>query len=63
MSALIEVRGLERRFRLPTHFLQRDKPVLHALRGVDVTIERGVMLEEEVKDGDIYLVPKVGFLE
>ncbi|MEO0621798.1 MAG: oligopeptide/dipeptide ABC transporter ATP-binding protein [Pseudomonadota bacterium] len=38
---LVEVAGLERRFRLPSHFLARHKPVLHALNGVDVTINRG----------------------
>jgi len=38
---LVEVRGLERRFAMPTHFLSREKPVLHALNGVDAQIRQG----------------------
>ena len=38
---IVETRGLEVRFALPTHFLSRDKPVLHALSGVDVAIKAG----------------------
>ncbi|MEM9145375.1 MAG: oligopeptide/dipeptide ABC transporter ATP-binding protein [Pseudomonadota bacterium] len=38
---LVEVAGLTRRFTLPSHFLARSKPVLHALNGVDLTINRG----------------------
>ncbi|TCP59972.1 peptide/nickel transport system ATP-binding protein [Rhodovulum bhavnagarense] len=38
---IIETRGLEMRFALPTHFLSREKPVLHALNGVDVAIQPG----------------------
>ncbi|MBU3259254.1 ATP-binding cassette domain-containing protein [Roseovarius sp. PS-C2] len=38
---IVETKGLEVRFPLPTHFLSREKPVLHALNGVDVAIEPG----------------------
>ena len=38
---IVETRGLEMRFALPSHFLSRDKPVLHALSGVDVAIRPG----------------------
>jgi len=38
---LVGVRGLERRFRMPSHFLQLRKPKLHALNGVDLDIRRG----------------------
>ena len=42
MSApIIETKGVEMRFSLPTHFLSREKPVLHALSGVDISIEPG----------------------
>jgi peptide/nickel transport system ATP-binding protein len=42
MSApIIETKGLEMRFSLPTHFLNREKPVLHALSGVSLAIEAG----------------------
>jgi len=40
-TPLVSVSGLERRFRMPSHFLQRHKPVLHALNGVDLGVERG----------------------
>lgn len=38
---IVETRGLEVRFPLPTHFLSREKPVLHALNTVDVSIRAG----------------------
>ncbi|GAB4285877.1 MAG: ATP-binding cassette domain-containing protein [Roseovarius sp.] len=38
---IVETRGVEMRFALPTHFLSRRKPVLHALNGVDVAIRPG----------------------
>ena len=38
---LVEVRGLEKRFAMPTHFLSREKPVLHALNGVDAVVRQG----------------------
>ncbi len=38
---IVETKGLEVRFPLPTHFLSREKPVLHALNGVDVAIQPG----------------------
>ncbi|QIE45096.1 ATP-binding cassette domain-containing protein [Pseudohalocynthiibacter aestuariivivens] len=38
---IVETRGIEVRFALPTHFLSREKPVLHALSGVDVQIMPG----------------------
>jgi peptide/nickel transport system ATP-binding protein len=41
MTALVEVHGLEMRFSLPTHFLAREKPVLHALNGVDAAVRKG----------------------
>lgn len=42
MSApIVETERLEVRFPLPTHFLSREKPVLHALNTVDIAIEAG----------------------
>lgn len=41
MKTLVEVRGLAMRFALPTHFLAREKPVLHALNGVDTDVWQG----------------------
>jgi peptide/nickel transport system ATP-binding protein len=38
---LMEVRGLEMRFAMPTHFLSREKPVLHAVNGVDAVVRQG----------------------
>ncbi|MEQ8877163.1 MAG: ATP-binding cassette domain-containing protein [Phycisphaerales bacterium] len=38
---IVETKGVEVRFALPTHFLSREKPVLHALNGVDLAIEPG----------------------
>jgi peptide/nickel transport system ATP-binding protein len=38
---LVEVRGLEMRFAMPTHFLSREKPVLHAVNGVDTAVCQG----------------------
>jgi peptide/nickel transport system ATP-binding protein len=38
---LVAVRGLEMRFAMPTHFLSREKPVLHALNGVDAAVRQG----------------------
>ncbi|WP_272006886.1 ABC transporter ATP-binding protein [Roseovarius sp. ZX-A-9] len=40
-DAIVETRGLEMRFALPTHFLSREKPVLHALSGVSIKIMPG----------------------
>ncbi len=40
-DAIVETRGLEIRFPLPTHFLSREKPVLHALNTVDIAIRPG----------------------
>ena len=40
-DAIVETRGVEVRFALPTHFLSREKPVLHALNTVDIAIRRG----------------------
>jgi len=40
-TPLLKAKGVEVRFPMPSHFLQRTKPVLHALRGVDVEIRRG----------------------
>ena len=40
-APLLSASGVEVRFPMPSHFLQRRKPVLHALRGVDVDIRRG----------------------
>jgi len=40
-DAIVETRGVEVRFPLPTHFLSREKPVLHALNTVDVAIRPG----------------------
>jgi peptide/nickel transport system ATP-binding protein len=37
----VEVRGLEMRFAMPTHFLSREKPVLHAVNGVDTAVRQG----------------------
>ena len=41
IRGLVEVRGLEKRFAMPTHFLSREKPVLHALNGVDAVVRQG----------------------
>ncbi|MGF1502364.1 MAG: ABC transporter ATP-binding protein [Paracoccaceae bacterium] len=41
---LVSVRKLARRFALPSHFLARHRPVLHALSGVDLEIARGEIL-------------------
>ena len=38
---IVQTKGLEVRFPLPTHFLSREKPVLHALNTVDVAIRPG----------------------
>lgn len=38
---IVETRGLQMRFALPTHFLSREKPVLHALNGIDIAIQPG----------------------
>ncbi|KZY40750.1 ABC transporter ATP-binding protein [Roseovarius sp. HI0049] len=38
---IVETKGVEVRFALPTHFLSREKPVLHALNGVDLAIQPG----------------------
>lgn len=38
---IVETRGVEMRFSLPSHFLSREKPVLHALNTVDVAVEPG----------------------
>ncbi len=38
---IIETKNVEMRFALPTHFLSRQKPVLHALSGVSIAIEPG----------------------
>ena len=40
-TPLVTVSDIAVRFPMPSHFLQREKPVLHALRGVDVAIEKG----------------------
>ncbi len=40
-APIVETRGLEVRFALPTHFLSREKPVLHALNTVDLSITAG----------------------
>ena len=40
-EVIVETRGLQVRFPLPTHFLSKSKPVLHALSGVDVSIKAG----------------------
>ncbi|MTJ03733.1 MAG: ATP-binding cassette domain-containing protein [Sediminimonas qiaohouensis] len=40
-DAIVETKGIEVRFPLPTHFLAREKPVLHALNGVDIAIQPG----------------------
>ena len=38
---IVETKGVEVQFPLPTHFLSREKPVLHALNTVDVSINVG----------------------
>ncbi len=38
---IVQTKNLHVRFSLPTHFLSRQKPVLHALSGVDIAIEAG----------------------
>lgn len=38
---IVETKGVEVRFPLPTHFLSREKPVLHALNTVNVSIMPG----------------------
>ncbi len=38
---LVEVRGVEKRFAMPSHFLSREKPLLHALNGVDAVVRQG----------------------
>ena len=38
---IVETRDVGKRFALPSHFLQRDKPVLQALRGVSLSIRPG----------------------
>ncbi len=38
---IIETKGVDMRFALPTHFLSREKPMLHALTNVNVSIEAG----------------------
>lgn len=38
---IVETKGVEVRFALPTHFLSREKPVLHALNTVDIAIQPG----------------------
>ena len=40
-APIIETKGIEVRFPLPTHFLSREKPVLHALNTVDISIAPG----------------------
>lgn len=40
-TPIVETKGIEVRFPLPTHFLSRDKPVLHALNTVDIAIQPG----------------------
>ncbi|WP_120501764.1 ABC transporter ATP-binding protein [Roseovarius sp. EL26] len=40
-TPIVETKGLEVRFPLPTHFLSREKPILHALNSVDITIRPG----------------------
>ncbi len=40
-ETLITAKDVAVRFPMPSHFLQRHKPVLHALRGVDMAIEKG----------------------
>ena len=41
MSILVSVRNLLKRFHLPSHFLQRHKPVLHAVNDVSFEIGKG----------------------
>ena len=38
---IVETKGVEVRFALQTHFLSREKPVLHALNTVDIAIQPG----------------------
>ena len=38
---IVETKGIEVRFALPTHFLSREKPMLHALNTVGVSIKAG----------------------
>ena len=38
---IVETKGVEVRFAPPTHFLSREKPVLHALNTVDIAIQPG----------------------
>jgi len=40
-TGLVEVRGLTKHFPMPSSFLRRDKPVMHALNGVTLRVERG----------------------
>jgi len=40
-APLVEVDGLVVHFPIPVHFLAREKPVVHALNGVSITIGRG----------------------
>ncbi len=40
-APIVETKGIEVRFPLPTHFLSSEKPVLHALNTVDVAIQPG----------------------
>ena len=41
VGSLLTAKDIAVRFPMPSHFLQRHKPVLHALRGVDVSIQKG----------------------
>lgn len=38
---IVETKGLQVHFPLPTHFLSGEKPVLHALNSVSISIEQG----------------------
>ena len=38
---IVETKGVEVRFPLPTHFLSKEKPVLHALNTVNVSVMPG----------------------
>jgi len=40
-EALVEVNTLHKHFPVPTSFLSRERPVVHALNGVTITVERG----------------------
>lgn len=40
-APLVDVRDIELFFPLPTNFLSREKPKVHALNGVSVTVNRG----------------------